>query len=439
MANPALLQNRWVLPVMLGLLAGVVGLTTLLSPGLQNQEPLANRSIYNSAPSGYRAWYLTSQKAGLAILPWEKSFAQIDLLPNPATMMLVEPYTLSKTSVLFSQKESEAVLAWVAKGNTLLLLDDFHRFGSQGIAQVALDRVASLRKPVAMADGSGKAPRLEALPLLFQQKKLGRYVAQPVLSRSNAALWPKGQQSDAWTALLTDGKGNPQLVRLPYGKGTLILGTVADLGDNGFLHGQPNDNYQFLANLLREAGHPVFINEFIHGYAETENLFTYFGQNTPLGAIFAQLMLGFVLLIWLSYMRWTPKPREMAGDESDKAGVTGIEAYVQSMARLYYRTQAASLALSPQVHRIERLLRQRFRLTLDDEGRLKHLLGTSPADYSIKEDSPESLVEALRKARSVIRDQERLSHRDLLRLARQLTLIEERLQYERHRTHVLPR
>jgi len=182
------------------------------------------------------------------------------------------------------------------------------------------------------------------------------------------------------------------------------------------------------------------VNEYVHGYEEAEDFLTYLGQTTPLGVIFVQLLLGFILLLWLSATRWTPKPQEVSqNDPIADSGVNPIEAYIQSMARIYARSQAASLALEPQIDRIEALLRQRFRLSLEDDERLKHLLGASPADYSSKEDSPESLMNALHQARLVIQNQERLTQRDLLRLARQLTLIEERLHYERHRTPVLPR
>ena len=441
--NSALSQKQWLFPLLLILLAGLVGLTTLVTPPVPKAEPLANRSIYNSAPSGYRAWSLAAQKSGLTVVPWEKPFTKLDSLPGTATMLMVEPFTFSKSTVLFGEKEADTMLSWVAEGNTLVLLDDFHRFGSHEVAQLVLERVKTAhlsKKRKAVPDDSEQVPAEQALPLVNAQRELGIFVTQPILSQSTLNLWPKthGIVFESQPGLL-DPEGNPLLVRLSYGKGALILGTETDLGDNSFLNGPANDNYQFLANLLRREGNPVLVNEYVHGYAETENLLSYLAQNTPLGNIFAQLLLGFILLVWLSAIRWTPKPQASNDVGGEGVEVNALEAYIHSMARIYARAQAASLVLAPQVNRIEILLRQRFRLSLEEEGRLKDLLGTSPGDYSSKEYSSESLVAALRQARLVIENQGRLIPRDLLRLARQLTLIEERLQYERHRTHSLPR
>jgi hypothetical protein len=450
-------QKRWLLPGLLLVLTVMVALSTLSTQMPAGNEPLANRSIYNNGPSGYRAWWLACQKSGLGFVSWEKPFEKLGTLPESATMLVVEPFTFSASEVLFGEEEAEATLDWVRRGNTLVLLDDFHRFGSYYVAQQVGLRVKATKpqtiSPQALPEKrrNGETTQLsQVMPIQVlrgQQAELGNFVVQPVVSRRFMAFQPHGKAdfSSSWQPILVDRDGAPLLIRMPLGKGTLILGTVADLGENGYLRDDlaRNDNYQFLANLLRRESKLVFVNEYVHAYQEPGNLMTYLGQKTPLGVIFVQLVLGFVLLLWLSATRWTPKP-EQNGQVGVTDEVDSLQAYIQSMARIYMRSRAASLALEPQLNRIEILLRQRHRLTLDDESRLRHLLGTSPGDYSNREDSPElrpeslpeSLVDALQQARLVVRTQGRLTSRDLLRLARQLTLIEERLQYERHRTHV---
>lgn len=439
--NSSFVQNRWFFPLVLVLTAALVGLSTLLTPPGSNQEPLPNRSIYNSAPSGYRAWWLSCQKAGLGIVPWEKPFSKLETLPESATMLIVQPLTFSKSNVLFGQQEANLTLSWVAQGNTLVLLDDFGRFGSKRLAEEVLQTVHKPRMPKSVSDSGAESNARQAMTTMWNlEKDLNIYTPLPLSSQSGEWLIPKNHalEVSAWEPILLNKAGHPVLVRIAYGKGTLILGTVSDMGDNSYLNGKPNDNYQFLANLLRREGKLIFVNEYVHAYEEAEDLLSYLGQNTPLGVIFVQLTLGFILLLWLSLTQWTPKPK---GDNpaAALAETNSLEAYVQSMARIYARTQASSLALGPQLNRLELLMRQRFRLTLEDEARLKHLLGTSPGDYSSKDDSPESLVAALRQARLVVQGQGRLTHKELLRLSRQLTVIEEKLQYERHRTHVLPR
>jgi len=450
MSRGGLVQSRWLLPGLLLLLAVLVGLSTLFSPSAQNGEPLANRSIYNTSASGYRAWWLACQKSGLGLTPWEKSFDKLDTLPGAATMLMVEPFTFSSSNVLFGEKEAELTLDWVRQGNTLVLLDDFHRAGSHAVAQKILARVwgASDNQATPAADRGSGEPSSQALSIPASQKALSVYVTRPVVSRINLRFRSLDQVLSGtdlhWEPILVDQVGKPLLIRVPLGKGALILGTATDLADNQYLHNPANDNYQFLANVLKREGKPVFVNEYVHAYQEAADLMSFLGKNTPLGVIFVQLVLGFILLLWLSFMRWTPKPKTNAGS-SALPEVDSLQAYIQSMARMYMRSQAASLVLAPQVERIQALLRRRHRLTLEDETQLrhilgetqlKHLLGTSPGDYSSKDESPEALADALQQARLVVQNEARLSHRELLKLARQLTLIEERLQYERHRVSV---
>jgi hypothetical protein len=448
--------ERWVLLGMFALLATLVALTTFLAPALENSEPLPNRSVYNSAPSGYRAWFLASQRSGITIVPWEKSFEKLNELPAEATMVLVEPLTYSQSATLFGRQETEQLLEWVAQGNSVVLLDHFRRNGSQAVLLAAY-RSLALRPPAPEPDQPPEAvapPNLSEDPqsqnpspqtLQSKRKELDVYVDQPVLSESRLSLWPKRFTQEAQKAgmqvLLEDTQGNPRIVEVHYGKGRLILGTVADLGGNHFLQSPPNDNAQYLANLLRREGKLVFINEYVHGYAESGNLSAYLSKNTPLGEIFVQLTLVFILVLWLSLRPWTPKPQqalvsafEDQADDTEQPNVfrSSMQAYLDSMAGIYQRTHAASLALGPQVNRLEKLLNQRFGILPEEEARLKQLLETFPGDYSSKGSSPESLMTAWVQSRAIVADQGRLPDRELLHLARQLTLIEEQLNYERH-------
>lgn len=436
------------LAILLICLAVLGTLLTLLSPTQPQSEPLANRSIYNSDVSGYRAWYLTNKKAGIPMRPWEKSFANLAALPAPATMLMVEPYTVAKTSIIFGKKEAAMLLAWVSEGNTLVLLDDFRRYGSNSIAyDLALQvkrtynrQSSSVSHPRGQANSPTPDPAAQPLTRITTLKALGNYVHLPIVSRSGLSFQQEKFHAFPSQTLLADAKNNPVLIRIPYEKGVLIVGTALDLGDNAYLHNPANDNYQYLSNLLVHEKNPIFINEFVHGYAESEDIFSYYQQKTPLGAIFGQLFLALIFLVWLSIVRWTPKPTEEdATAQQPTETSNGLHMYIQSLAGIYYRTQSASLAIAPQLDRIERLLRQRFRLSLDEESRLHHLLGSIFADYSNKEDEmgnqPDALLNILKRARTLVEKQERLPHPTLLKLTRQLTIIEERLQQHGTRIH----
>ncbi len=460
MANPFSTPGRWMLPVMLGVLAVLVFLSTLMAPSKSSQEALPNRSAYNFSATGTRAWYLAMQNAGIKVSLWERPFAELSSLSQPVSMVMISPYTYSSDAAVFSPKEAELLMQWVAQGNTLILLDDFRRPGSGRIARAArlqMRVLSSRQRPRPPAADSDAPSQLKVQPLTSLHSSLDTFVRLPLLSRSHVAFRMNAPVQTQWsgqvTPLMVDGENNPRLVRLAFGRGVLILGTTWDLVDNAFLTAPPNDNAQFLTNLLRQEGKPVYLNEFVHGYAPTDDLYTFLGRKTPFGSMFAQFVLGFVLLLWLSLMRWTPKPLEKGADAMKSTEASGINAYIQSMAQWYARTHASSLVLAPQLRRIETLLRQRFRLALDDEERLKHLLAPLPGHYSNKEaspefrfdDSPDALVEALKKARARIQEQTQgqvpkpLSDRALLQMACQLTLIEERLHHERQRTHLISR
>lgn len=418
-------KETLLLPLFLIGLALLTGITTYLAQeSPPTGEALVENSIYNNGPSGYRAWFLTAQKSGLPVKSWENGFEDIDSLPSPATMLIIKPYTVTGAQVAFGRKESEQLLRWVGHGNTLLLLDDFRRSGSHALANRLMLKA---QKNIARTEKGKNLLPTNALTLL-QRSQLGTYLQSSILSRSTISLQPLIENTAIYQPLLLDKQGKVQLWKIPYRKGTFILGTVTDLASNQYLNKPQNDNYQLLTNLLSASKAPVFVNEFVHGYLETGNLLSYFQKKTPLGSIFAQLTLFFFMLLWLSFIRWTPKPKE-PDHRLKTPNSSGQEAYIQSLAGLYYRSKSPSLALSPLLNRIELELRKRFRLNLDDEAGITDLLGTLFANYSNTEESPASLVTALQKTKAVIRDREKLSQRDLLKLSRQLTLIEERLRH----------
>lgn len=414
----------------------------LLSPEPQPAEPLSDRSIYNTAPTGYRAWYLTNQKAGVPMRPWQKAFTELDAMPAPATLLMVEPYTVAKTSIIFGQKEAAMLLKWVAQGNTLVLLDDFRRYGSNSIAytlalEIERDRLQQ-QQP-----GQNNNPSFQTLLANPAVRPLSTHVHQRLVSqtglffrRNEQSRVPNGKLPSL--VLLKTTADQPLLIRMAYHQGVLILGTAVDLGENSYLHHPANDNYQFLANLLVNEKKPIYINEFIHGYTESEDIFAYYQKQTPLGAIFGQLFLAFLVMLWLAFVRWTPKPEETERAAQPQApDANGMTRYIQSVAGIYYRTQAASLVIEPQLKRLEALFRQRFRLSLleeAEEANLRDLLGRVFANYSNREGeiapNPDALLTVLKQAKSIVEKQERLPHKELLKLARQLTIIEERLHHD---------
>jgi hypothetical protein len=418
-------RNLW-LPLMLGGLLILVFLMTQLSqPGME-AEPFANRSVFNNDATGYRAWFLASRKTGLPVRIWQKPFSKISELPGPATMLIVEPYTVSSTTTTFTHKDSRTLLAWVGRGNTLVLLDDFQRRGSEAL----LHQLEPSLK-VQTAKNPPKNIGLSQSLAILQS-----YIAAPLRTSSMRRLAFTETSSQA-RVLLADEAHRPLLVQVPYQAGTIIMGTPVDLGSNTYLHGAQTDNYQFLSNLLVVESKPIFVNEFVHGYTEISDVFAYLQQKTPLGRIFMQLVLGFLVILWLSFVRWTPKLAETPGVQ--EPGPSGsLEAYTHSLANIYHRTHAATAALEPQVLRIETILNKRYRVTLKEEARVRHLLDKLSGGYSSRDESPAALWESLQKAHGAVDRQERIPHRELLKLSRQLSIIQDRLERKAHQHGTRP-
>ena len=98
------------------------------------------------------------------------------------------------------------------------------------------------------------------------------------------------------------------------------------------------------------------------------------------------------------------------------------------MAGIYERTQAASLVLGPQLAHLESLLRRYYRMDLDQRERLADLLKARCEEYSGKNPAEASaLIAALEAASHAVHSGQKLPPGEVLRLSRQLTLIQERL------------
>ncbi|WP_303673873.1 DUF4350 domain-containing protein [Vampirovibrio chlorellavorus] len=434
--KPVSREALWLTFLITGIIT-FVGLAALLPPSNRSgAEALVENSIHNAGPSGYKAWFLASQKSGLAIASWENGFDALNELPTPTTMLIVKPYTVTNDSVAFDQKETAKLLQWVAKGNTLVLLDDFRRVGSGALLE-RFQLNVSLPAPAKLKPSKLK-PALRSLSLSPQARiPLGAFLKAPLLSRNTATLQAGNSGILNAEPILQDVQKQPVLVWLPYRKGRLILGTVTDLGENRYLNQPDNDNYQFLTNLLRQTNHPIVVNEFVHGYAESGDLLSYFQKKTPLGGIFAQLMLFFGLLLWLGFVRW--KPLATLREENPPPDQGAHSPYIDSLAGLYIKSKSASLALTPQLKRLKTTLHQRHGINLSEEARVHDLLLSRFAHYSGTQShregdipsSPDELMAAVKLAIRATETKQHLTPQTLLKTSRQLTVIEEILNIKK--------
>lgn len=409
--------------------------SVLLKPAESNQlEAIPNRSAYNSKPSGLRAWYLAGQKVGLALSLWERPFEELSDLPTQATMLIIQPYAVGSRGVLYGPEAMTALRQWVARGNTLIVLDNFQRNASGSLLRPFGIQVEHHRPTGRIHNSQGRLIQISASkPLTLSPESeplLGSFIQQPLYSQTMQSFAFPAKPAEPIEVLLQNAQQQPVLVRLPYQKGTFIFGTTPDLVDNQLLYQHRDANFQFLANLLTLEKKPVLINEFVHGYSQTQDIFSYFREKTPVGNIFMQLIFVFLLVLWLSFTRWTPV---LATADTNKPKTNGLKQLIDSLASIYYRRQDATLAIQPQLTQINATLKRRYQVDLQDTPRLKSLIETLYAPYSSKD--AVTVLQMLEKAQKMLgtetEEPSHLPHRELYQLSKELTDLQERLYAKR--------
>ncbi|HEY9746270.1 MAG TPA: DUF4350 domain-containing protein [Oculatellaceae cyanobacterium] len=380
---------------------------------LSPKEDFVNRSIYNSAPSGSRAWYLAIKKSGIPVSLWEESFQELKALPGPATMLIIQPFAVISGRMVFDEAATQQLLTWVGQGNTLILLDDFQRPEAKAFIEHVGFRVIA------------EAPGMLSPSASQSGHALNDFVAYPLHSQSGGILQAVPKHRRHFTPLLRNTRNQPTLIQLPYQKGSLILGTSTDLIANQWLHKNADGNFQYLANLIQLEKKPLVINEFVHGYRKAGDIFAFFREKTPIGAIAMQLFFVFLLVLWLSFMRWTPVWPALKKQASENSG---IRPFIDSLAGVYYRRHAAILALRPMLEQVATTLRDRYQIHLQDSVQIQTLLESLPSPYS---SSNAETLGTLREAQELVSlgGGGTLPHRELLRIAQQLSELQERLRH----------
>jgi len=310
-------------------------------PGTEEQP---NPSITNDRGTGSKGVFEWTGKLGYQPLAWRQPWTKLGGGPKDV-LIAIDPradtpnFSLTGGSAgdktQLGSADAAALRHWLAAGRTAILLtnrlasgqngptpseDDAQTFGD------ALDLIAETASP--------PTSRTEFAPLQPVRDTEG---ILSLYSDSGARL--KRQRPDA-LALFGDGSGTLAL-DIPVGKGRLIAVSDSQLFSNANL--PRSENALFLANVLAHYGQPggrVLFDEYHHGDAaggSGETVWSTLGR--PLQLAMIQLGLAAAaLLVLLSGRFGPPVPlgRTAARSSSD---------YVQSLASLYRRAEAAPTAL----------------------------------------------------------------------------------------------
>lgn len=284
------LSNRKLGVFLVLAIGAIILLTFVMAPASSGR--INSGSTYRINPDGYGAWYAYMQSRQAPIQRWEKP--GYDLIENeefdtPVTFIHVDSrFTRQRRSESNSNLLSEAEENWVNQGNILVIL---------GVV----------------------TPVTEAPFSTLQDSPFG-----PVKIDTMRRIRNAGQ------VLLADEFGT-MVWQENIGKGKVIYANTPYLAANAYQ--EIPGNYEFLANLVSEGDWPIFIDEYSHGYKDTEviereqrqTLVNYFLQ-TP---VFPALVQGIVLILVLI---WAKNRRLGQLNRVSTPGLENSKAYIQALA-----------------------------------------------------------------------------------------------------------
>ncbi|MBD2778366.1 DUF4350 domain-containing protein [Iningainema tapete] len=271
----------------------IILLTLLAAP---SSSKINSGSTYNRAPDGYGAWYAFMQKQGVAVARWQKPFPELYVQKRPITLLQVNSYT---TAFQLDSQEQK----WIEKGNNLVIL--------------------------------GVYEQVTAAEFSTMQKSLVGDIKIDTTRRRTIATGEKASLSDRFGAIVWEKQ---------YGKGKVVFSTTPHLAANAY---QNNiSNFQYLADLVKEKGKTLLVDEYIHGYKDNSvkqseregNLLSYLAK-TPLFPALLQLSILLLTLIWALNRRFE-KPVALKTPIIDNS-----EAYILALAGVLQKAESRDFVI----------------------------------------------------------------------------------------------
>jgi hypothetical protein len=142
--------------------------------------------------------------------------------------------------------------------------------------------------------------------------------------------------------------GRVLLIDYPHGQGRIVVLSDPFIVANGGI--SLRDNLQLAINLLASSDGVIAFDEFHQGRGVTRNAFVGYFEGTPVLAIFGQIVLMILLIVWTRGRRFArPLPLPVVDRRSS------LE-FVASMAELQQRARAFDLAIENIYSRTRRVL-----------------------------------------------------------------------------------
>lgn len=295
MTRVPLLQNRY---VRIGLVALVLLflLLVLLAPATGQKT---SGSTYNRAPEGYLGWYAYMEAQGTPVQRWRRPLDTLLEQPRveaPQTLIRIYPGLVNQ----FQAWDRNWLEGWLADGNTFIAL---------GLDAPIRDAPFTSRLTSDFGDVMVKTRRREEVPVNSDRHLLG--------DEHGAVVW---ENDDA-------------------ASGRFIVALTPHLAANAYLD-EPG-NLAFLADLATQAGGPIWVDEYLHGFKaadviveETVNSWGAYLARTPVKI--ALIQLAIVLSIFL-----LAQNRRLGNLTPIKAPkIDNSKAYIEALAAVLHKAES---------------------------------------------------------------------------------------------------
>ena len=414
---------------------------------LPDSEESPNRSTYNAGATGTRAFYELLAETGRRVTCWQENPSALSGAKNqPDTFVIV-----GATRLDINEKETEQILRWVSAGGKLVIIDRapvkdlILTTANWSVSTVTSKDFAFNIDPSNPQQMTEKTNAVKPVqPTVFTRSvnavQPSRFASSINLEFSGADATTKF--NDAPPAVITENSDDPPekietvalnapfvhlansqktiLVDFPYGSGQIVYLTDPYIVSNAGI--SLVDNAQMAINIVASGEGLIAFDEYHHGYGASENrLLSYFAE-TPFLAIFAQIILLAVLLLWSQSRRFA---RPLPADEPNR--LSKLE-YVAAFAELQQRTKAYDLALENIYTEFRRKITRHF-------GMDNHLTPRKELAQMIAERGKFDELEIynlMRQCEEIIHG-EPTNKKEILRLTSRLREIEETLGIKRTR------
>ncbi len=272
---------------------GAIALLTLMLLSLfaAPAADLRQGSTYSRSPDGYGAWFAYMQTQGKPIQRWQKSVDRLFEADEPPVPPATEISAKTSDRLLSSAPQIPITLIQIDNGSSWSTAEN-PDWIKQGNVLVLL----GTKTPVS------KAPFRSSLSSPVGNVKVE--TSQRYRSSRQRASEPRlpGQDASPIQPILRDDYG-AVVWEEAIGKGYIIHASTPFLAANAY-QGEPG-NFKFLAKLVTDFGHPIWVDEYIHGYKDPDpvtqgkspSLLGYLAK-TPLLIVGAQIFVLLLTLIW---------------------------------------------------------------------------------------------------------------------------------------------